>query len=200
MSLNYATMRYSIFDLRHRVQNCSEFVAVDAIYHRSCLKNLIKQTDEKYSSVMGDERPCNNRRNNEIGRPENPLMVEAFHQTCEWLECYGEPKSMFEIEEYMSTLVEENVMWTRKYLKKKLQEKYGDNICFSSDRYRDIIILKDMACRIINDRWYEERHKNIEEDKKRIIHTAAKLIQAEIRERSYSPWDRDFSSIFLRHG
>ena len=37
---------------------------------------------------------------------------------------------------------------------------------------------------IINYKWYKERHENIEEEKERILLTAARLIKAEIKELS----------------
>ena len=85
----------------------------------------------------------------------------------------------------MSKLVDEKDMCTRKWIRKKLETKYGKNITFTSDGYRDIISLKDMTEQIINDRWYADRKKDVVEEKYRIIKAAAKLIQAEIREMKF---------------
>ena len=109
-------------------------------------------------------------------------QAEAFRRTCVWLESLSEPKSLQEVEEYMSELVDEKDMYTRKWLKKKLLQKYGESVSFLSDGYRDIISFKDITNQIINDRWYADRKKDIVEEKYRIIKAAAKLIQAEIRE------------------
>ena len=121
-----------------------------------------------------------------VGRPKDSLMSEAFDMTCEWLESQAEPMSLSEVEEHMISIVDSDHMCSRKYLKKQLLEKYGDHIEFTSDGYRDIVCLKNMAERIINDSWYAERKENATEDKYRIIEAAAKLIRAEIREMKFS--------------
>ena len=38
---------------------------------------------------------------------------------------------------------------------------------------------------IINDKWHSEKQENTEEEAKRIVYAAVKLIRAEIRERTY---------------
>ena len=179
-------------DITFRVQNCIDLVAVDAVYHTECMTNFFlkhkkvnpeEPADEKRplgynSSFVSEERRT-------PGRPENSVTSEAFLKTCEWLESLTEPKSVAEFEEYMSKLVDEKDMCTRKWIKKKLEMKYGKSITFSSDGYRDIISLKDMTEQIINDRWYAEKKTDVTEEKYRIIKAAAKLIQTEIREMKF---------------
>ena len=177
-------------ELSHRVQSCFDLVAAKAVYHSNCLVKLFASPSLQRNEAR-DERPAEEKMSDEKsgiskpGRPENPVTADAFRQTCEWLESNCEPKSLQEVEQHMSTIIgDENDMCSRKWMKKRLEEKYQDNILFSSDGYRDIIILKDMAQCIINEKWYDERKKDVVEEKKRIITAAAKLIKAEIREMS----------------
>ena len=113
-------------------------------------------------------------------------MSEAFIKTCEWLESHAEPTSLCEFEEHMAGIVDAAHMCSRKYLRTKLVQKYGDHIEFISDGYRDILCFKDMPKRIIDNAWYANRNDDATEDKYRIIKAAAKLIQEEIREMKFA--------------
>ena len=70
-----------------------------------------------------------------------------------------------------------------KWIKKKLQEKYSDNVFFAEVAGRkNVICFKDMASYIVSDTWYAERKGNINDKAKRIIKTAAKLVKNNIEE------------------
>ena len=70
-----------------------------------------------------------------------------------------------------------------KWIKKKLQEKYSDNIFFAEVAGRkNVICFKDMASYIVSDTWYVERKEDINDEAKRIIKTAAKLVKNNIKE------------------
>ena len=56
-----------------------------------------------------------------------------------------------------------------------------------------------MASYIINDKWHSEKKENIEEEAKCIVCAAAKIIRAEIRERTYDaksyPTNEDIANV-----
>ena len=56
----------------------------------------------------------------------------------------------------------------------KLLEKYGSSLHLTSGGYRSIMTLKDSLGSIINDKWYKERNENLEDEKERILLTAAR--------------------------
>ena len=178
------------------------------------------KTKKNIKIETGDERPMqqeikdekSEKKYNGPGRPENPVTANAFSQTCEWFENSCEPVSLQEFEEKMSSLLDQRNMCTRKWLKVKLNQKYKEDIRFLSDGYRDIIVLNVTAEKIINDRWYTERNRDIDEEKIRIIKTAATLIKAELREMSSDPslypsvddarrtdWIPESMRLFLSH-
>ena len=75
-----------------------------------------------------------------------------------------------------------NSFASNQYLKTKLIQRYGDEISFTSNANKlDIVVFKWNIKNIINDAWYYERICNEEEESVRIIKTAAKLIQMQIR-------------------
>ena len=68
----------------------------------------------------------------------------------------------------------------------KLKEKYVKHIIFSTVAgVPNIVCLRNIAIYIINDKWYTERKKCIENEAERIIKTAAKLILSDIQNANY---------------
>ena len=49
----------------------------------------------------------------------------------------------------------------------------------------DVICFRNMTNFIVNDSWYKSRNKNAEEDSKRVVVTAAKLIVNELRSTTF---------------
>ena len=68
-------------------------------------------------------------------------------------------------------------------MKRKLQEKYGDHLFISEVCGRkNVVCFKDMATRLMNEKWCEDRDGDVSRESERIVVTAAKLIKAGIRE------------------
>jgi hypothetical protein len=57
------------FTVSHRLHSCIDLVAAEARYHRNCNKNFT------YSTVQPQK-----------GRPVGSAKLDAFNETCEWLE------------------------------------------------------------------------------------------------------------------
>ena len=51
-----------------------------------------------------------------------------------------------------------------------------------------------MAGYTINDKWYSEKKKNIEEEAERLVSAAAKIVRAEIREKYIIPTNEDIAN------
>ena len=189
--------------IAHRIQNCSDIAAVKAKYHKVCSSKFYKlkqsidtgDADEKPFSQVDEEK-------RKPGKPKDVIASNAFQKTCNWLESTAEPLLLSEVETYMATFANidgESHMWGRRYLKDQLQKKFGDHIEISSDGYNLVIRLKDMAKRVINDKWYQDRKPNLDEEKNRIILAAAKIIKEEIREmkydKSYYPDEESIANV-----
>ena len=83
----------------------------------------------------------------------------------------------------MKVFADREAVFGAKWIKKKLQEKYSDNIFFAEVAGRkNVICFKDMASYIVSDTWYAERKEDINDEAKRIIKTAAKLVKNNIKE------------------
>ena len=148
-----------------KLQSCNDLVAEEAVYHSSCMTNfrLYVQTE------------------NARGRPTDTTMLDVFYRTCEWLENVADSE-LYTINEFLVKMRElnngEDVTYSVRTVKKKLQEYYENRICFSELPGRAVVFcFKDMASYIIN----EMKRKSIE-SKDDIIIAAAKIIKAEIRD------------------
>ena len=82
----------------------------------------------------------------------------------------------------MERFFESNEAYSTKWLKKKLKDRYSDHLLFAEINGRkNVLCFKNMTIYIINEKWYEKRQINVDDESKRIVITAAKLIREEIR-------------------
>lgn len=73
-------------------------------------------------------------------------------------------------------------VYTQKHFREKLIEKYGKCLVLGQVAgKKDVVCFTNMGSRIINESWYKNRQKNIDDESKRIVIAAAKLIRSEIR-------------------
>ena len=102
---------------------------------------------------------------------------------CTWLELEGELYSIKELHDKMVEEANGTETYTRRWMKTKLLEKYGDRIFFSEMNGKsDIVCFRDTAEMLINEKWYHDKNENCEDDEaKRILELAAKIILGQIR-------------------
>ena len=79
----------------------------------------------------------------------------------------------------MEEFSESKETYSTNWLKKKLQDRCCNHIVQRSTVEKTC--FKNMVNYIINEQWYEKRRNNVEDEAKRIVATAAKLIREEIR-------------------
>ena len=147
---------------KRRVLGCIDLVQAEAKYHDNC----------RVLFTANDAGP-----QQKVGRPHSSEKQRNFDVLCEWLEIEGELHSLVELHEKMKELTNSEDVYSRKWLKEKLQEKYGESLFFATvDGRVDVVCFRDTVKYIINDQWYQNRHENIEEEVKRIVKQAAKII------------------------
>ena len=161
-------------EVRRRVTNCNDLVAVEARYHISCNERFLG----KHSTFKSPS-----------GRPTDSDCLENFELVCEWLEAEGELCSLSEVHDKMTEIAKlnesENV-YSQKWLKTKLQQKYKEHIFFAEVNGKsNVICFREMANYLVTDAWYNARKENPTEEAERIIETAAKLILNDIRSANF---------------
>ena len=143
-----------VLEVYHRILNCVDLVAVEAIYHKHCMPKFFQQSPK--SEIKRS-----------VGRPADQDMDKTFNEACAWLETCSGPVTMKELHDHVKASC------SIKWLRKTLLTKYGTSLSVTSDGYRDYVILKDMAKHIINDKWYADRENNIYDEKERVVLAAA---------------------------
>ena len=82
----------------------------------------------------------------------------------------------------MVEIADSATVYTTKWMKRKIIEKYDQHVFFAEMKGRyDMVCLKNFADLIVNNAWYEMREKDLKKESERIINTAAKLILSDIR-------------------
>jgi len=121
---------------------------------------------------------------------------------CEWLESEADAElyTLAELHNKMTEFSGGSSVYTPKWLEQKLHEHYQDFIFFAEVEGRgNVLCFRNMASYIINDKWHSERKGNIEEEAKCIVCAAAKIIRAEIREKTYDtqfyPSNEDIANV-----
>ena len=116
-------------------------------------------------------------------------MSQSFDELCHWLELEGgtELYTLSELHDQLKELASGSKVYTIKRLKQRLIDHYKDVIFFAEVGGRhNVVCFRNMANYIINEKWYTNRRDTVEDETERIVKTAARLIQAQIRETEYS--------------
>ena len=162
--------------VQSRVHLCIDFIAAEVRYHHDCQLRfrMEKNLNENQNATK-----------NARGRQKDEKKNECFKTACEWLESEVSIHTMKEFRMKLTEISGDIDMYDPRYLKRLLQEHYGDHVFFSEEVGKtDLIYFRKMADFIINEK-YKEKKIDIEEESKRIIQAAANLIKADIREKGY---------------
>ena len=102
---------------------------------------------------------------------------DGFETLCEWMELEGELYTLDELRTQLQLITNSKDVYCTGSIKRKLQDKYGEDISFNGVRgRRNVVCLSNVAKHIIN-MWYNEAE--------RIAKTAAKLIVSEISNKTF---------------
>ena len=100
-----------------------------------------------------------------------------------WLENENQLFTLEDVELKMKELADGEQVYGVKRIKQKLEQNFKGNIFFAEISGRkNVICFENMAHRIVSDKWYEERKANVDDEAKRIIETAAKLVKNDIKQ------------------
>ena len=150
--------------MRERIAGV-DLVAVEAQYHQQC-----------YSRFCLPKRIVHVK----LGRPEEPRVKNALDRIFQYIED-NHDQCQFSLRELCS-LVDDPP--TEKTLKKKLYEKYGDDITIASECERTSIVCFHPH-HVLLDNWYSQRKTDEGEECQRIVASAAAIIKEDIASKIY---------------
>ena len=155
-------------EIKQRLNNCVDLVAEEARYHEQCRNKFFLN----FSSTQESPKEI----------PFSNIKLENFENLCLWLEREGKLYSLKELHDKMEKEANETDNYSRRSMKVKLVEKYGERIYFSEINGKsDVVCFKGTADILINDAWYNERNENSENEAKRVLDLTAKTILGQIR-------------------
>ena len=102
-------------NVKRKLLDCYDLVTAEARYHLHCRREF---KPHKPASATP-------------GRPTNQERIDHFNNVCSWLESEAEIHTLTEIYKKMVEIAgSEDKVYSQKWLKTKLKEKYGDHINF----------------------------------------------------------------------
>ena len=114
-------------------------------------------------------------------------MADNFERVCRWFESERVPVTTSESHSKKAELANSERIYSMKHLKRKLEEKYRDDIIISQTEGKpNLVCFKDVARFIIEKSKTEKEDAN---EREVIIKTAAKLIKAKILNQRYNTED-----------
>lgn len=88
---------------------------------------------------------------------------------------------------------------TEKTIKRKLKEKYGNDIILSTNKNKVCIVcFRNTGYKILTNHWYEQKNADEHQERLRIIKAAAAIIREDIRTQIYDTLSYPSSDNFLK--
>lgn len=165
-----------------RIISTPDLSEVGARYHRNCYKNLYNYQSESIR-----------------GRPLNPSFSAAESFVIDYIlnnsdECQF---SLSSILQQFSSTSEFLECPSLQYMKKRLQLHFDSDILFFSYKKDIYMCFRDTGAEILTKNWYENKLKNKEEERQRIVKTAASIILEDIRSKFYATDNYNAPDSFL---
>jgi hypothetical protein len=169
-------------DVRARVLSVHDLHAADAIYHHACCTNFminknlpsVDQTEEQLA-----KRP-------KLGRLQNSDTDSAFLKIASFLEENDDEQiTINDLISMMNDLLKdsEEEAYSYRHMKRKLDEYFGDRIILTNINGKvNVVTFRAKAKTVLHDFYKDNQKKSDpEQEKIRLIRTAAKLIKEDIK-------------------
>lgn len=183
-----------------RLEYAQDLHAADTVYHQACSvnfrtgKSIPVQYSGEYESNTKTSKP---------GRPVDNLKSSAFMKVVDYLEENDDEQTtvadlVCKMGEFLEGTGEEP--YSSVYMKSKLQDYFKHKIIITTLQGVDnVVTFKQTVESVINEFYSKPRQENSDEERKRIIKTAAELIKNDVKsiDASYDvyPSSADMSDI-----
>ena len=95
--------------------------------------------------------------------------------------------SLEDFQNEMSLLIDKEYVYSTKQIHHLLQEQYGSEMFITYVRgCKNVICFHNVASKIINDQWYNEREQDETLESERILNLAAKILHKSINDMKYN--------------
>ena len=168
-------------EVKGRLELLNDLRAEDAVYHTICNSNF--RTGKVKPKAFSNSNTPQKR-----GRRSDETQEAAFIEVTKYLkENDDEQITLTDLTNMMGKLCPEPIMaYSNVWMKKKLQEYFGDDIIITNINGKsDVVTFVTTAKKILAE-FYETTDftlEDVEEQKQRIIKTAAKIIKSDVKSR-----------------
>ena len=152
--------------------------AADCVYHRDCSSRF--RYGRNPQKLLSPTEDCYHIK---TGKPKNTDQDQAFRRMCAYLEENdNEQLTMSNLVDKMHEYTLDETPYTRRYLKARLKEQYGENIQFAEkEGAGDVVTMKEKAADILRSHFNSKKEDSEELQARKILKTAARLIKADIK-------------------
>lgn len=166
--------------VRARIGSVVDLVASEGRYHSDCYARFSNKTHP--SSSTGGR-----------GRPADEELKQAFLKVCDYInesdDCQHLISDLIQLMRDLSGIEE---VYEVKHFKTLLIKHFGDRVVITNIQKKpSIVTLKATADKALTESWYSEKCKDPDDEIRRIVITAARLlrgaIQNEVYDNSYYP-------------
>lgn len=161
--------------LIQRIEQVEDLVAADGQYHSKCLRFL-------YQKPKVEEPKRRGPFSEEIERSMQCIydFIENNNGECQF--------SLDDLMKQMKQPGSDDSRYTPdvKTVKARLKEKYGDDILLTCFKNRKpVVCFRNIGEKILTNAWYEEKCKSEQDERLRVVLSAAKILCEDIRSKVY---------------
>ena len=163
-----------------RILSVHDLHAADAIYHQTCSVNF--RTKKQMPAAKQDST---SQKRAKLGRPRDNQRTLAFLEVAAYLEENDDEQITINdliglMEEKLADTEYETYSYT--YMKKRLQDHFGDKIIQTEiNGTANVVTFRTTAKALLQDH-YQQMKQDPNEEKIRLVKTAAKLIREDIKD------------------
>jgi len=156
--------------VKSRLLDVIDLVAAEARYHGQCYKNFYKPKSSEQK----------------VGRPLSAKSTDQFDLLADYLENDNECQySLKELREIVFKLSGSDIDYSDYYLKSKLVDFFKDRLVVHNLSGKKSILCMSHTSHKVLDSWHKNRETSTEEERKRIVKTAAEIVREDIQKMNY---------------
>ena len=170
--------------VKARILHVHDLHAADAVYHRMCSGNF--RTNKQIPAMYQRDTTQESKRI-KVGRPEDDNRTVAFLEVAKYIQDNDDEQiTISDLVDIMQQKLAncESEAYSYKYMKKKLQEHFGENILFTEMNGKQNVVTMRTTAKVILQDYYatQQKETNTHEEKINLVKAAAQIIKQDIKD------------------
>jgi len=164
-----------------RIEFVSDLPAAGAMYHLVCSTNFRTGRQIPLQFNTDDTNPSKRLK---TGRPHDSMKVDAFNEAMDYLITHDDEQTTVHmlIEKMRQNLPPDIEPYSFPHMKASIKSHFGDTVTIAEVHGKaNVVTFRHIADIIINDFYAHPKDDNSQDEKLRIIQTAAKLLKSDMK-------------------